>query len=663
MLRSFRSAWVWGLGCTAVLLSAASASADQMQGMRSEALVERDNVVSVTVDRGFAKLVVRRSVFNGGERHDQATFWIDLPRGSVATGLRTLGKLHGKPHWFDGELMEAEAAAAKYRELTGVGGYYPKDPALLSWRHQDLLALQVFPCPPGEEKQVEYTLQLPLEYGEGRYRAELPSLGTDDLPARIELRAAHAGDQLLLNGKRWHSGKRYQLPRNAETVLELLPAKPARISGEFGQHVFAKQRVLTHFEFRLAPRLSSPPKQASVVLLVDASKSMASRTDAARDAARGYLSYLPDAHVQLVYFDRKTDKRFKDWVSAERARVDLGVFSPTQGNGSELGAALDAADELLTDRTGPRRVVLFTDTLTRSSLTPGKLKGRLRRSRALLHVVDVTLGRSALTRDDAHALSPVAATTGGVMWHGGFDDSDVSRHDAEELVRPLRLHSPELTAPGVPADVLPSAQELSEGQAIGLTELVSVPSGFVRLQGKLWQESLARTLSPDAAQSKRWAALIFGQELYSELSEPEMMSLATFGGAVSPVTSYLAIEPGVRPSTEGIEWGSSGTGMGGGGSGRGISVRGGAGVRSFDTQAWLIKALTPALQRCSIQKASLRLESTLDELVDVDSQAVIVSGRAKPGVARQCLESAAWALDLPADFRRLRQTFRLRLER
>ena len=32
-----------------------------------------------------------------------------------------------------------------------------------------------------------------------------------------------------------------------------------------------------------------------------------------------------------------------------------------------------------------------------------------------------------------------------------------------------------------------------------------------------------------------------------------MMVLARHGRAVSPVTSYLAIEPGVRPSTEGIE--------------------------------------------------------------------------------------------------------------
>ena len=37
-------------------------------------------------------------------------------------------------------------------ELTGVGGYYPKDPALLSWRSQSQLALQVFPVAPSERR-------------------------------------------------------------------------------------------------------------------------------------------------------------------------------------------------------------------------------------------------------------------------------------------------------------------------------------------------------------------------------------------------------------------------------------------------------------------------------------------------------------------------------
>src|SRR5690606_22483350 len=169
--------WV-GMVCVLTMLSARRAAADEFSALRSDKLVEKRHHIDLRLDRGHATLVVERTVFNGGPRHDEATFWIDLPQGAVATGLRTLGLLHGKPKWFDGELMEAEAAAAKYRELTGSGGYYPKDPALLSWRQQNLLALQVFPCPPGQEKRVEYTLQIPTEYSEGEHRLVLEPLGT-----------------------------------------------------------------------------------------------------------------------------------------------------------------------------------------------------------------------------------------------------------------------------------------------------------------------------------------------------------------------------------------------------------------------------------------------------------------------------------------------------
>ena len=85
--------------------------------------------------------------------------------------------MDGAPRWFVGELMEAEAAAAKYHELTGIGGYYPKDPALLSWRSQGHLALQVFPVPPGERKTVSYTLEMPTEYRDGRHELTIPALG------------------------------------------------------------------------------------------------------------------------------------------------------------------------------------------------------------------------------------------------------------------------------------------------------------------------------------------------------------------------------------------------------------------------------------------------------------------------------------------------------
>ncbi len=80
------------------------------------------------------------------------------------------------------------------------------------------------------------------------------------------------------------------------------------------------------------------------------------------------------------------------------------------------------------------------------------------------------------------------------------------------------------------------------------------------VQGELWSSPVQARLPSDASRRKLWAALAFGTELLRELTEPEMMTLATLGGAVSPITSYLAIEPGVRPSTEGIDWGAGAAG-------------------------------------------------------------------------------------------------------
>src|SRR6185503_4116019 len=180
---------------------------DELSGLRGT-LEERAHDVVLTLSRGHARLVVRRTVENLGRRHDQADWSIFVPETAVATALRTRGVVDGRPRWFAGELMEAEAAAAKYRELTGIGGYYPKDPALLSWRAQGHLALQVFPIPPAERKTVGYTLEMPTAYRAGRYEVTLPALGLADGRARIVVRAERDGDRLFVAGQPFPGGGR-----------------------------------------------------------------------------------------------------------------------------------------------------------------------------------------------------------------------------------------------------------------------------------------------------------------------------------------------------------------------------------------------------------------------------------------------------------------------
>ena len=104
------------------ILPPAIARADGVTGLRSDKVFERHRRAEITMDRGHATVVVRRTVENLGPRHDQVTFDIDVPESAVAVSLRTLGISDGPPIWFRGDLLEAEEAARRYKELTSIGG-------------------------------------------------------------------------------------------------------------------------------------------------------------------------------------------------------------------------------------------------------------------------------------------------------------------------------------------------------------------------------------------------------------------------------------------------------------------------------------------------------------------------------------------------------------
>lgn len=139
------------------------------------------------------------------------------------------------------------------------------------------------------------------------------------------------------------------------------------------------------------------------------------------------------------------------------------------------------------------------------------------------------------------------------------------------------------------------------------------------------------------------------------------MVLAKRGGAVSPVTSYLAIEPGVRPSTEGLEFeeavgglGLSGTGEGGGGTGYGIVLGDIGGAREFDRQAYLQKQLAAKWAECKgeVGKARVTLATHYVEIADFTPML-----EAQDPSKYECLNEAAWSLDLrDQPFKDTRQT-------
>jgi Mg-chelatase subunit ChlD len=652
----------------ALLPSTVEAGGDTVHGTRGgEELREQDHQIELSFSRGHAELRVRRTVHNGIERHDEAQFWLSLPWTSVATGLRSLGELDGKPKWFEAELLEAEAAAARYQELTGLGGYYPKDPALLSWRGQTELALQVFPVAPGTDKTVEYTLSMPAQWYEGRWHIAVPSLGTEALPAELTLVPTEGLDQLFVDGQVVARGHRLTLDHDVE--IALAPTEPAPYGLSFAS-IDTGEKALAHWQLVLAPKISTIPSNARIVLILDLSRSVAdAEIEAQRRVALTYLEHFADpsltAEVALLGFDRDVHELSQGFVSATQAIELLGAAPLQRRNGSEVGLALGRAAELLADapKRDARRIVLLSDFETAARLQPDTLASTVARSKAIVHLVNVSEAETPeLWRDDTHDWSRLAADSQGVLWHANaplvWDDDEHRElgHDVfEELARPVRIDQLALRVAGMPEDYdCCSGYDTTLVEGEGITELMLVEASAAQLSrlivdGVVWNEPLHETAKPSAVTGDRWSALVFGSDLVWQLSEPEMMKLAMRGRAVSPVTSYLAIEPGVRPSTEGLEaWETSGLGLigtGGGGSGSGIGM--GRMPPSFDKQGWLEGALRDGWARCGGRgiAGTIALETQTDEILDVALTQTNVDAK-----RQACMEQVTWNVELPGWF-------------
>lgn len=638
------------------------ARADGVTGTRGgELLVESRESIGITLDRGHATLVVRRTFHNGSARFDQADVGItDFPGGAVATGLRTQGTRNGQPIWYEGALMEAEAAARKYAELTGLGGYYPKDPALLSWRHGGL-ALQVFPIEPGGSKTVEYTLEAPTHYLDGRDVVVLPPVSGGARPM-VTLTGAHAGDTLRVGAGEVASGTTFPLSDDGARIELVRSAKDqSKLGGAYADVFFAPGRALMHTSIEIAPRLSELPREPWVVVALDASRSMSDAQRRAEiTAARAYLEALPDAHVMVTTFARTTRPRSTGFVSVTDARADLAALTLPGENGSALDAALLDAGARLTAAAPPgatRRIVAITDFRTRVALQSATVTALTTATHSLVHLASIDDGPGSLARDDDDPWAAPARATGGLLWRARARAKEAGLGSGagafEEWARPLRIDRIAVRGVGLDGDALGVPPSMREGQGFEDLRLAKFAPPALLLTGELWSTPQKTLLAPDDEHDRLWSALIFGApEVSSELRESEMMTLAFKGHAVSPVTSYLAIEPGVRPSTEGLHEsesfgdggiGLSGVGVGGGGAGIGL------GVAESASLAWLQSALAPSRAQCgaAARSAKLHVETTSREVVDVRLAAL--SGAKDPLIER-CLEDAAWALDLPASF-------------
>ena len=268
-------------------------------------------------------------------------------------------------------------------------------------------------------------------------------------------------------------------------------------------------------------------------------------------------------------------------------------------------------------------------------------------SDAVAHVVIATpRGEAHLERDDDHALAPIAAKHNGVLYEVSTptdEKAEILRRTVLPLVRPVAIES--FAVRGLD---LSSARELPDALREGtgyraMLAMASPPSRVV-ITGKVWSREVRKVVRTNAAYDRATAAFVFSEDEHHDLSRREMLKVAFAGRAVSPVTSYLATEPGVRPSTDGFD--DDDIGLGGVGLiGHGAGGGGAAGT----SPPRLSSVLDPAARRCAVRVAArdgwrvtLNVETTSREIVDVKAQSA-----SDPRLAR-CIEEEIWATRLPA---------------
>lgn len=651
-----------------LLATTAPVQGDSMVATRAEPLREIAHTVDVRVVDGVATYVVQRRFENRGDTADEVQLSIDLPTGAAATGLR----IRAKQKWHDGELLERETAAQRYHELTGRGVYDPKDPALLFWAASDRLVLQLFPVMPKTVSTVEYTLTVPTEYRDGRYhltysRAIRIEKGEQAIQLVDPTITVNGADAIVVDGRPLRGRATlvaYDPSKSADSEPQPLASfavAPPTIpiwQARLGRVVASDSHAFARLELELAPQVSALPRNAQVVFVLDASHSAGPKSIEAQLAiARAYTQHVPDAQVELVVYRRSATRVFGRFVSgsalarAIREAAGRNAFAPGNGSALDEGARLAAA--ALAKRAGPRRVILLTDELVRTTLAPSSVLQVLSTldPAIVVHVVvpRIDASEARLARDDEAALAPLAT-----KHHGIFARVSTSTQERElartvlELVRPIRIDHLRHDQKS-----LVLAESMPEGQGVRLFEELArtqVPSRL-SISGQLWSDPITLPLAENTAFSRATAAFVFGANKHVQLSEMEMMLVALMGRAVSPVTSYLAIEPGVRPSTIGLEGG--GPGWGTIGSGRYGTIGGGHGkTRSrpdlstmIDSSACVKKHAPPVGWG-----VKLDVETTRDEIVDLK----IRNGF---GAMADCLVETVWRLRLDDRFDEKRDAF------
>lgn len=440
-------------------------------------------------------------------------------------------------------------------------------------------------------------------------------------------------------------------------TIGVRPGTPDGSHVRLGRVALVPGRHFARVEVDVARRLSALPERQSTVFVLDLSHTMGpTGIEAQLRLVRAYLSHVPDAEFALVgvrrFAEALTGFLPASQIEATLSRLEnAGELRPGNGSFLDRGAAL-AVDLLRGRKTAPpsSAVLLMTDNRLRKSFSESLARGVIETlpSNTVVHVAEVRgEGGLILERDDTHRLFPWARARGGVMVRASgvvvAKSTELAR-EALYLVRPNRIDHPVFTQFGSPGPEQ-LAGALREGESIRWMALLDEAPRTTELRGQLWSRPWALAARQSEPFHRATAGFVFSLDHYTDLSEPEQFVIASYARAVSPVTSYLAIEPGVRPSTDGFEEGVSGLGFG-----AGHGRLGGSGFARAVPIDWS-KIQQGARDACSHHGATSPPAPTRArvEVQDRETADVTLLSTETPFAA--CVVEWLWAHQLPAGVR------------
>ena len=387
-----------------------------------DVLKEASHVIDVDIDGVVARVESRQSVVNSSRTTQEALYTFALPLKAALTGVavdlpggeKTIAAVvdHDSALQFAPGLDQLDARNAvpdsAIVRLVSRG-------VATSGEEIATYELRAYPIPAGKSVTIRMSWLAPLRYNGGRLSLRIPGRGgaanlvneqirlaVRPPPSARALGAVYGGGKLL--GKRAGSKRaRYAFaahPRR-DLVIEAIPefstyATPTRTTAvaEFAAVPVTKSfGVLALSMLAPSPRGAAELNYERVVILADVSRSMGAEGIAAtRQLTQQILSTMPPGtHVGALTFDRQVHSAFTGFRANNadtRARITTALTRPQLVNGSDLGAALDAAQTLIEGHELDR--------------TPGE--GVDRGARATNLVVIISDGMTPLALDGARAI-------------------------------------------------------------------------------------------------------------------------------------------------------------------------------------------------------------------------------------------------------------------